>query len=56
MMIQVASCDQPESPKFPKEIGMINAQNLDTATLGAGCFWCVEAIFEQLNGVHEVES
>jgi len=56
MMIQVASCVQPESPKFPKEIGMINAQNMDTATFGAGCFWCVEAIFEQLNGVHAVES
>lgn len=30
--------------------------NLDTATFGAGCFWCVEAIFEQVNGVIFVES
>ncbi len=29
---------------------------LDTVTLGAGCFWCVETIYEQLNGVHSVES
>lgn len=29
---------------------------LDTATLGAGCFWCVEAIFEQLEGVEKVVS
>ena len=29
---------------------------LDTATLGAGCFWCVEAIFQNLKGVHKVES
>ena len=28
----------------------------DTATFGAGCFWCVEAIFQQLNGVYKVES
>lgn len=28
----------------------------DTATFGAGCFWCVEAIFLQLNGVYMVES
>jgi|SRR5688572_6292535 len=28
----------------------------DTATFGAGCFWCVEAIFLQLKGVSKVES
>jgi peptide-methionine (S)-S-oxide reductase len=28
--------------------------NLDTATLGAGCFWCVEAIFQRLKGVEKV--
>lgn len=26
----------------------------DTATLGTGCFWCSEAIFQQLNGVLKV--
>jgi peptide-methionine (S)-S-oxide reductase len=31
-------------------------EKLDTATLGTGCFWCTEAIFEQLNGVHSVVS
>lgn len=30
--------------------------NLEQATLGAGCFWCVEAIFERVNGVKKVES
>ena len=29
---------------------------LDTATLGAGCFWCVEAVFQQLKGVKKVFS
>jgi len=28
----------------------------ETATLGAGCFWCVEAIFQELEGVSKVES
>jgi peptide-methionine (S)-S-oxide reductase len=28
----------------------------DTATFGAGCFWCVEAIFQQLKGVKQVAS
>ena len=29
---------------------------LETATLGAGCFWCVEAIFKDLKGVESVVS
>jgi len=29
---------------------------LDTATFGAGCFWCVEAQFQMLDGVVKVES
>ena len=29
---------------------------LEIVTLGAGCFWCVEAVFEELAGVHKVES
>ncbi len=29
---------------------------LDTITLGAGCFWCVEAIFQDLKGVEKVTS
>ena len=29
---------------------------METATLGAGCFWCVEAVFDDLKGVESVES
>jgi len=31
-------------------------ERMKTATLGAGCFWCVEAIFQKLNGVKKVTS
>src|SRR5512145_2437984 len=30
--------------------------NLHTATLAGGCFWCLEAVFDQVKGVHGVES
>ncbi len=31
-------------------------ENLEKITLGAGCFWCVEAVFQKLAGVKLVES
>jgi peptide-methionine (S)-S-oxide reductase len=34
----------------------MNDARRETATLGGGCFWCLEAIFEQLEGVERVES
>jgi len=33
-----------------------NVSSMDTATFGAGCFWCVEAIFQELEGVESVIS
>lgn len=39
-----------------KKTIMAERKDLDTATFGAGCFWCVEAIFSELRGVEEVVS
>ena len=57
------SCSQVESPKNNLLTSQFTRSSLipaelktDTATFGNGCFWCTEAIFEQLNGVLKVES
>jgi peptide methionine sulfoxide reductase msrA/msrB len=31
-------------------------KNLETITLGGGCYWCVEAVYENLQGVEKVVS
>lgn len=35
---------------------MNKQKNLEKATFGAGCFWCVEAIYELVKGIEYVES
>ncbi len=35
---------------------MDSKAEMETATLGGGCFWCLEAVFQELEGVISVES
>src|SRR5690606_29234038 len=35
---------------------VLDYSTLDTATFAGGCFWCVEAAFEQIEGVEEAVS
>ena len=39
-------------PRFRNSINM----NLEKATFGSGCFWCTEAIFQNVKGIHSVVS
>jgi peptide methionine sulfoxide reductase msrA/msrB len=38
------------------ETNLSNKNNLETITLGGGCYWCVEAVYENLKGVQSVVS
>ena len=62
-IVSLSSCAQQqkdipqmESPKSQVPNPKSENVQLDTATFGAGCFWCVEAQFQMLDGVVKVES
>lgn len=49
-------CVNSLSLTFEPKDKALNTSETEQITLGGGCFWCIEAIFEQLNGVKKVES
>ena len=53
--ISLQSASEPQKLKQKQRI-MTATANVDTATLAGGCFWCIEAIFQQVDGVTKVKS
>lgn len=49
-------CVNSASLSFEPQSKQANQSKSDTITLGGGCFWCIEAIFEGLKGVTSVTS
>jgi peptide-methionine (S)-S-oxide reductase len=63
-MTALFSCAQKENPKKNMTTSDLKASvtgsettlKTDTATFGTGCFWCTEAIFQEVEGVLKVTS
>ena len=50
LIFSLSSCAQPTVQKLP------TSPKFKTAYFAAGCFWCVEAVFESIKGVEDVTS
>jgi len=57
LLISLTACNKSKDANNLKDEDMMDTTaKLDTATFGSGCFWCAEAIFERVKGVHKVIS
>ena len=56
LLIGVTACraDNPETPRLPETAQA--PPGLAMATIAGGCFWCMEAPFDALPGVHSTTS
>ena len=58
LFVASTSCGQKSKPDSVPTVNtkQINMEGLQLATFGSGCFWCTEAVFQQIDGVEKVES
>lgn len=63
LLLQLTACAQDGKYERSKTFSQMNntkptgnEKKLEIATFAAGCFWCVEAQYQQLKGVEKVES
>lgn len=58
LLFSSAQCSnaQSEGKVISKKVEKVDLNNYETAYFASGCFWCVEAIFESVEGVAEVIS
>ena len=55
-VLQNFYAQQSSNHNFRERIMANENKNFETATFGSGCFWCTEAIFQNLKGVERVTS
>ncbi len=60
LILSTNACSSKTTDKMASDIQSekpnVDLSNYETAVFASGCFWCVEAVFESVNGVSEVIS
>jgi peptide-methionine (S)-S-oxide reductase len=54
LLVSACSAERSATEQAPAKVEI--PENMQTAIVGAGCFWCVEVFYEHLDGVHDAVS